>query len=311
MSVSSPQPLPAASPAPASSAFFVEGPHGRLALTRWGDPQAPVVVLVHGYPDNRLKWGPVAAYLADRYQVIAYDVRGAGDSFKPRRKQDYRLEHLTADFRAVLQAVSPNQPVHLVAHDWGSVQSWEFVTDPSLQGRIASFTSCSGPCLDHFGHWLRDQLRHPTPTRLGRLSLQALKSWYVYLFHLPWVPEALWRGAIGPNWPRLMRLLERTEVAPRPSQTADGVHGIGLYRANVLPRLLRPGARHAHAPVQVLVPTKDRFVSPWLSENLGRWAPQLQRTEIPAGHWVTLQQPELFARHVRRFIDGVGQPSAR
>lgn len=294
-----------------ASHFIVHGPHGPLAVQRWGHAAKPVVILVHGYPDNRSKWAPVARLLSAHYQVIAYDVRGAGDSFKPTRRADYRLEHLTADFKAVLQAVSPNRPVHLVAHDWGSVQSWEFVTEPSLKGRIASFTSCSGPCLDHFGHWLRDSLKRPTPTNLGRVTLQMLKSWYVYLLQLPLLPEALWRSVIGPNWPGLMRVLEATHIEPRASQTSDGVHGVGLYRANVFQRMLRPRQRHAHAPVQVLVPTKDHFVSPWLSENLARWAPQLRRTEIPAGHWVTLKQPELFAQHVRAFIDAIPIPAAR
>jgi pimeloyl-ACP methyl ester carboxylesterase len=296
-------------PTKSSSHFVVHGPHGPLAVQRWGDPSQPVVILVHGYPDNRSKWEPVARELSQRYQVIAYDVRGAGDSFKPTRRQDYRLEHLTADFQAVLQAVSPKRPVHLVAHDWGSVQSWEFVTDPALKGRIASFTSCSGPCLDHFGFWLRDSLKRPTPRNLGRVGLQMIKSWYVYMFQLPLVPEALWRTVVGPAWPGLMRVLEKTEVKPRPTQTSDGVHGVGLYRANVFQRMMRPRERYAHAPVQVLVPTQDHFVSPWLSENLSRWVPQLRRTEIPAGHWVTLKQPELFARHVRQFIDAI--PIAR
>jgi pimeloyl-ACP methyl ester carboxylesterase len=294
-----------------SSTFDVHGPHGPLRVQRWGDPAAPVVVLVHGYPDNRSKWEPVARKLSRAYQVVAYDVRGAGDSFKPTRRADYRLEHLTADFKAVINAVSPYRPVHLVSHDWGSVQGWEFVTEPTLKGRIASFTSCSGPCLDHFGHWLRDSLKHPTPRNLWRVTIQMVKSWYVYMFQLPWLPEALWRVAVGPNWPRLMRALEGTEIEPRPSQTSDGIHGVGLYRANVFQRMLRPRERIAHAPVQVLVPTKDHFVSPWLSENLSRWVPQLTRHEIPAGHWVTVKQPDLFAQHVRSFIDAIPTASAR
>lgn len=293
-----------------SSSFEVRGPHGALRVQRWGRTDAPVVVLVHGYPDNRSKWEPVAQALCDRYQVIAYDVRGAGDSFKPTRRADYRLEHLTADFTAVIDAVSPGRPVHLVTHDWGSVQGWEFATEPALKGRIASFTSCSGPCLDHFGYWLRDSLSHPTPRNLWRVTMQMIKSWYVYMFQLPWLPEALWRTAIGPNWPRLMRVLEATEIEARPTQTQDGVHGIGLYRANVFQRMMRPRERFAPMPVQVLVPTKDHFVSPWLSENLSRWVPQLTRHEIPAGHWVTLKQPELFARHVKAFIDTVPIQSA-
>jgi len=280
----------------------VPGPEGELAVRSWGKPGKPVVLCVHGYPDNSSKWEGVAHMLAEDFHVVAYDVRGAGQSFKPRDTQAYALPRLTEDFRAVMDAVSPHAPVHLVGHDWGSVQCWEFVTDPSLKGRIASYTSCSGPCLDHVGHWMRDRLRQPSARGLGQMGLQLVKSWYVYLFHLPWVPELLWRAVFGRQWHLFMRWMERTPVEPRPGQTDDGLFGVNLYRANFLPRLLKPGLRVAHAPVQVLVPTGDHFVSPSLSEDLGRWAPVLRRREIDAGHWITLKQPELFARAVREFI---------
>jgi len=283
--------------------FFVQGPDGALAVQRWGAKDRPVIVLVHGYPDNRSKWDAVALLLSRRFQVIAYDVRGAGASIKPKRKQDYTLARLTADFTAVINAVSPTQPVHLVAHDWGSVQSWEFVTEPALKGRIASYTSCSGPCLDHVGHWMRDRLRRPTPRGLLQMGVQLIKSWYVYFFHLPFLPELLWRHVSGPHWPTLMRWLEGVHIQPRPTQADDGAFGVNLYRANFVTCLFKPRERVAHAPVQVLVATRDHFVSPALSENLGRWVPNLTRQEIDAGHWVTVQQPERFAKAVLSFID--------
>lgn len=288
---------------PPAKHFFVQAPGGRLAATSWGtpSPERPTIVLVHGYPDNRSEWDPVVPHLGDCH-VVAYDVRGAGDSFVPASKSDYRLAQLTEDFTAVINAVSPDRPVHLVAHDWGSVQGWEFVTEPALAGRIASYTSCSGPCLDHVGHWMRDKFRHPSPSGLWQMGVQSVKSWYVYFFHLPWAPEALWRGVLGKHWPGLMRLLEATEIEPRATQTQDGANGVNLYRANFLTSMVRPRERIAHAPVQLLVPTQDHFVSPALSANLGRWVPQLTRREIKAGHWITIKQPALFAGAAREFI---------
>lgn len=282
--------------------FFVQSPGGRLAAKRWGTLGKPTIVLVHGYPDNSSKWDAVARLLADDFDVVAYDVRGAGDSFVPAKVADYQLAHLTADFTAVIDAVSPDRPVHLVAHDWGSVQSWEFATEPALKGRIASYTSCSGPSLDHVGFWLRDRLRHPSLSGLGQLSLQGLKSWYVYFFQLPWLPEALWRGVLGRHWPSLMRALEGTHIEPRASQTEDGANGVNLYRANIFQRFTRPRERHAHAPVQLLVATKDHFVSPALTSDLERWVPDLTRREVKAGHWITIKHPDLFATAVREFI---------
>jgi pimeloyl-ACP methyl ester carboxylesterase len=280
----------------------IPGPDGVLALRQWGRPGQPLILMLHGYPDHSGTWDAIAPLLADAFHVVAYDVRGAGDSFIPQRQTDYTLARLTADFRAVIDTVSPTQPVHLVAHDWGSLQGWEFVTAPRLAGRIASYTSCSGPCLDHVGHWLHERLARPTPRHLAQFARQSLKSWYIAFFHLPLLPQLMWRALLGPQWPRLMRWLERAPVPAHASQTRDGIHGIQLYRANMLPRLLRPRERVAHAPVHLIVPLHDRFVSPLLSADLSRWVSDLSRREVAAGHWITAQQPALFAGQVRGFV---------
>ena len=82
------------------------------------------MVLVHGYPDSKEVWSEVAARLADRFHVVLYDVRGHGRSTAPQPlRGGFTLEKLTDDFLAVADAVSPDRPVHLVGHDWGSVQA--------------------------------------------------------------------------------------------------------------------------------------------------------------------------------------------
>lgn len=304
-------PMNTPAPTPTRS-FTVRGPDGDLAVTTWGAPHLPVIVFVHGYPDNQTKWNDVARHLCKGYHVVTYDVRGCGRSFTPpATRASYKLERLCADFTAVINAVSPNRAVHMVAHDWGSIQAWEFATEPALKGRIASYTSVSGPCLDHVGHWMRDRLKRPTPGNLFQFVKQLFKSWYIYFFHLPWVPEALWRGVVGRNWHVILRLLENTHAKPREAQARDGANGVWLYRANMLPRLFGPRARHAQAPVQVLVPVQDNYVNPSLSENLTPWVPRLWRREVQAGHWLTLKHPEMFASLVREFIEHIdGAPES-
>jgi pimeloyl-ACP methyl ester carboxylesterase len=306
------QPATSAPTHAASRQFMVRGPDGELAVTTWGDARSPVVVLVHGYPDNSSKWEDVAQQLCADFCVVAYDVRGAGRSFTPQGgTRAYTLERLCADFQAVLTAVSPDRAVHLVAHDWGSIQAWEFATEPALAGRLLSYTTASGPCLDHVGHWVRDRLRRPTPGNLWQVAKQLLKSWYIYLFHLPWLPEAVWHGVLGRRWHHVLRLLESTNVPPRDGQARDGANGVGLYRANILPRLLGPRERHAHAPVQVLALMQDNYVNLALTEHLGRWAPELWRREVQGGHWLSLKSPALFAGLVREFVSHIeGAPAS-
>ncbi len=229
---------------------------------RAGDASNPTVVLVHGYPDSKEVWSEVASRLTDRFHVVLYDVRGHGRSTAPQPlRGGFTLEKLTDDFLAVADAVSPDRPVHLVGHDWGSVQSWEFVTVERTRGRIASFTSMSGPSLDHFGHWINKRLTRPTPRRVGQLLSQGAKSWYVYLLHTPVLPELAWRGPLGTRWPKI---LERVEKVPRgdyptSSLRTDAAHGAWLYRDNVRPRLRRPRPdAYAHAPVQLVTPLGTR-----------------------------------------------------
>ena len=79
----------------------------RLAVYEYGDPSAPVLVCVHGYPDNAALWEPVATKLSEHFRVITYDVRGAGESDHPRGRAAYKLDRLEEDFAAVLDDVAP------------------------------------------------------------------------------------------------------------------------------------------------------------------------------------------------------------
>ncbi|MFI2225401.1 SDR family oxidoreductase [Streptomyces fradiae] len=277
-----------------------------LCVAELGDPGRPTVVLVHGYPDSKEVWSEVAARLADRFHLVLYDVRGHGRSTAPvPLRGGFTLEKLTDDFLAVADAVSPDRPVHLVGHDWGSVQGWEFATVRRTEGRIASFTSLSGPSLDHFGHWITERLRRPTPRRAAQVLGQGARSWYVYALHTPVLPELAWRGPLGRRWPALLRRAEKVsgEGYPTGSLPSDAARGAWLYRDNVRSRMLRPRPdAYAHVPVQLITPTGDAFLSERLYDDLDRWAPRLVRRSLPAKHWVPRTRPDQLAAWIAEFV---------
>ncbi|MDH4556695.1 SDR family oxidoreductase [Pseudomonas sp. BN417] len=282
----------------------VKGDGVELAAYRWGNAAGPTLLLVHGYPDSHEVWLPLVRELAADYQIVAYDVRGAGASDIPRKTRDYRLEKLANDLEAVIKAASPERPVHLVAHDWGSIQSWEAVTEPRIQPLLASYTTVSGPCLDHVGHWMRARLKEKRPRALGRVLGQLLSSWYIAFFHTPLLPELLWHSGLARAWPTLLRRVEGVRQAqPNPTQAADGQHGVKLYRANFIKSLFRPRERPTQVPVQLIVPTRDRFVRPQLFQQLDHWAPRLWRREVAAGHWQLLAEPQRLAGWIREFVE--------
>lgn len=277
-----------------------------LAVFADGDPGKPVLLLVHGYPDTHRVWDVVSQELAADFRVVRYDVRGAGRSGSPAGLDGYRLAQLADDLFAVADAVSPGQPVHLAGHDWGSIQAWEAVTDERAAGRIASFTTISGPCLDHAGFWFRRRLARPTPRNLAQLAGQCCRSWYIAMFHLPLLGPLGWRHAMGPRWGWYLRTFEGVPASagvPEPTLADDAVRGISLYRANMGPRARRPRPRHAQCPVQVITPARDRYVTPALAaQDLGQWAPRLTRQSLDATHWSALtRHGPALARMIAQF----------
>ncbi|GDY29568.1 alpha/beta fold hydrolase [Gandjariella thermophila] len=285
---------------------LVTGDGVRLLVREHGDRAHPTVVCLHGYPDHSSLWDGVVAALADRFHVVTYDVRGTGGSDKPRGRAAYRLDRLERDFAAVLDAVSPTEPVHLLAHDWGSVQGWHFVTGQRLRDRIATFSSISGPCLDHVGYFVRSRLR-PDAAALAELGRQLGKSWYVFFFQLPLLPELFWRSGAGTA---LLAALERSgdgsATPPGQRSPADYLNGLQLYRANIPRRLSGPQQRGVDLPVQVIAPTNDLFVSVPMQTDIRRWASNLTVRTVRGGHWLPRSQPELVARLAAEHIDATG-----
>ena len=246
-------------------------------------PAHPTLVLVHGYPDTKSVWEPVMQRLATRFHVVAYDVRGAGGSSAPRARAAYHVDRLADDFDAVCRAVAPDRSVHLVGHDWGGIQGWEFVTDPRFAGRVASFTTIAGPALSHALRANRSAIRRRHPLRaLDRVR----RSWYIVPLCVPGGPTLMWRVALGGGrWRRWLSVVERLPVDdayPAETVSADGCHGANLYRANIPHRVIRRNPlAPAHAPVQLVIPARDRFISASYYDAAADVAPGLRRCEVP------------------------------
>ncbi|MCC1497378.1 alpha/beta fold hydrolase [Alcanivorax sp. 1008] len=277
-----------------------------LLVHSWGDPGNTPLLLVHGYPDNHRVWQPVAERLADRFYVIAYDVRGAGGSDVPVKLSDYRMEQLSRDLLAVVDALIPGRQFHLAGHDWGSIQSWESVTTEPLKSRILSFTTISGPSLDHMGYWMRKRFTSLSWREQRKALRQLVSSWYIMFFQLPVIPPLSWRLGLGKWWPTYLEKREGVcEAAVNPTQAKDGQYGVNLYRANFQSKLLNPQPRYAAAPVQLIVPTGDNYVGTQLFEDLHEWVPQLYRRDIDANHWVPLSHADIIARWIAEFAEAV------
>ncbi len=276
-----------------------------LAVFERGEstPDRPTVVMVHGWPDSHEVWDLVADRLhagsegEAGFHVVTFDVRGVGESTPAMVHKPYALDKMAADIGAVIDAVSPGRPVHLVGHDWGGVEGWEFVTSDAYDGKVETFTTVSGPNLDHLGHLMRSSVKASL--------VQGPKSLYTLVLSIPVVRTAMWRLGMARAFRRWLRVTEG--ITPDSGYPGRGLarHAIAavpLYRTNIFGRMRRPEIRPARVPVHQLVATKDNYVSATVLAESAAWVDDFTRTEIEAGHWSPRTHPDDVARHITEYF---------
>jgi pimeloyl-ACP methyl ester carboxylesterase len=279
-----------------------------LAVRRYTeiDPLRPTILAIHGWPDNHRLWDPVAEELSRRqYNVVAFDVRGAGESSCPTKRSGYKFDQLVADIGAVIDSLGVDR-VHLLAHDWGSIQAWAAITDESVMDRVASLTSISGPHLAYARAFLRSAR---SARSLAQVVRQLLASAYIAFFLCPGLPELAFRSRVGVLVVALAERIGGSGTRGRrpkaPRSIGDYLNGLNLYRANMPASLLTRGSDlpKTNVAVRVLVPRWDLFVTPALQRFTGAIPAGSDVVSIDGGHWVVTSHPEVVARSTAEWVD--------
>src|SRR4051794_34874601 len=175
--------------------------HIRLHYAEAG--AGPLIVLLHGFPEFWYSWRhQLPALAAAGYRVVAPDLRGYNLSGKPRSVRAYRLRELAHDVAALIRYCGSERAV-VVGHDWGGGVAWGVaMRHPALLSRLV-ILNCPHPVA------LQRALR--TPQQLRR-------SWYIFFFQLPWLPEASLRAG---DFAGLRRLLRTAPLRPDAFTDAD------------------------------------------------------------------------------------------
>ncbi|WP_433660440.1 SDR family oxidoreductase [Nocardia sp. CA-128927] len=287
-----------------------------IAVYEQGNPDGPTVLLLHGWPDSHHLWDNVVPELTERFRVLSVDNRGHGASTNPPGNSAISTTTLAADYVAVIEALGNGEPAHVLAHDWGSIATWEIVCSPEAERLIASFTSVSGPSIAHVSKWARARLARPTPRNIA-LPLAQLGSFaYSTFLALPGLPKAaikvgmseqLWRSG-----------LSAAEGAPpeqihlAPTFKQDMANGLRIYRSTWAANPLRARDQFTTVPTQIIIGTRDPAVRQSSYADEDKWADQVWLRVVKGGHWLPFSHPQLLASATVELIDAVtGTPPAR
>ena len=299
---------------------FVDSADGvRIAVYEEGNPEGPTVVLVHGWPDSHVLWDGVVPLLAQRFRIIRYDNRGVGLSSAPKPVSAYAMARYADDFAAVIGELSPGQPVHVLAHDWGSVGTWEYLSRPGAGDRVATFTSVSGPAQDQLVKFIFGGLGQPwRPRRFARSLSQALRLTYMAFFSIPVLAPLLLRLAFRSAAVRrnVVDNIPVEQIRHSDNVASDAANSVKVYPANYWrsysSQFRRQAVHIVDVPVQLIVNTGDKFVRPHGYDETSRWVPRLWRRDIRAGHFSPMSHPQVMAAAVQEFADlAEGKPASR
>lgn len=261
----------------------------------WGPEGAPLVVLLHGFPETGDAWkGLAGALAAEGWRVVAPDQRGYGRSDKPEGLRAYALDVLADDVLHLCSALG-HARFAVVGHDWGGVVAWHLAARDARRVRAACILNAPHP-----GSLPGFTLMHP---------MQLLRSTYVGLFQMPGVPEWLLGARDHALLQRLLTASSRPGAfdpallaAYGQAWRADGALTgmLNWYRA--LP-WSRPLMSPIEVPVQVIWGDRDIALDAGLAEAGLRFCRQGASVHLPqASHWLHHEEPERVAALTLEFL---------
>ena len=305
------------SPAPVSHGFswqpdpasgitqrFVSGNGITFELAECGNTHSTRLALcLHGFPELNYSWRAQMPLLAARgWRVWAPNLRGYGASSKPKGLRAYGLDQLMADVAALIDA-SGAKEVMLVAHDWGAIIAWHFAIVKVRP--LTRLVIMNGP--------------HPlVAAREIRHWRQLRRSWYIFFFQLPWLPERLNTMKGGAAIKRAFRNMafDKSRFPPEVLQIyADAMlrpgaatATINYYRALIrTPHYRSVGDGRVDIPTLMIWGERDTALNIRCTEGTDQWVPQLELHRLAnASHWVQQDAPEEVNAIIADWLDRHG-----
>ncbi len=266
--------------------------------------EGPLVVLLHGFPEFWYGWrSQIPALAAAGFRVVAPDMRGYNLSSRPAGVAAYDIERLAGDVRDLIRERGADR-AFLAGHDWGAAVAWATAGfHPDVVERLAI-------------------LNVPHPRRMVRAlrrPRQLRRSWYMFFFQLPWLPE---RAAAARDWRALRRALDDAErpgaFTPQDveryveawSQPGAVTAMLNYYRSALrqLPWRAVRRIRPVTAPTRVIWGEVDSVLGPELADPGRADVPNLERVILVPGasHWVQHDEPDRVAELLIEFFQGPG-----
>jgi pimeloyl-ACP methyl ester carboxylesterase len=267
-------------------------------VTDAGSEGDPVVILLHGFPEDRSSWtGVIPALTGAGFRVLAPDLRGYSPAARPRARRAYALGESAADVLALADAAGARQ-VHVVGHDWGAALAWYLAA--RHPDRVRTVAALSVPHTEAF---LRAMVR----------GSQLPHSWYMLFFQIPWLPERLLALGRGRAMERILvrRGLpaeDASRYARKARDRAALTGAVNWYRGIPFGLGSRLGA--VRVPTLFVWSDGDVAITRAAAEACGRYVTGPYRYQVLEGrsHWLPEEDPAAVSGLLLEHIGAHGNP---
>lgn len=263
------------------------GPIG-LETRHAGPVDGEVVVMLHGFPECWNTWRHQIPVLAEAgYRVYAPNMRGYGLSSKPDEIDDYHVDKLIQDVDAI-RRLSGAKKIHLVGHDWGAVVAWWYALNKPEH--LASLSILNVP---HPAAFLKVLKSKPA---------QLLKSWYIFYFQIPYLPELtvpfnkffFFRNVLNRTSNRgSYDKSDFTELQKHWSIPGSLKAMINYYRSAIRSQPKPPNGNTVDTPTQILWGENDLALTLEMAHLSEKYLTNGTLTTYPdATHWLAHDKPD-------------------
>ncbi len=269
----------------------------RLHAKAAGPNDGPLVVLLHGFPEFWYGWRKQIEPLANAgFRVIVPDQRGYNLSSKPKDVSPYAIAELVSDVIAIADQMG-QQKIYLAGHDWGAAVAWS--TALLYPERIAKLVILNVP--------------HPSVMRRYVFTRfrQALRSWYMFFFQLPWLPETVLsardfhmgtRALLRSSRPGTFSADDLAQYRTAWSQPGALTGMINWYRAAFRHRVTFPD-NMVRVPTRILWGERDQFLLAEMARESLRYCTNAELyTFADATHWLQHEESAVVCDHLIRFF---------
>lgn len=264
-----------------------------------GQGQGKLMLFLHGFPEFWYSWRHQLSEFGRDHHAVAIDLRGYNDSDKPSSLDAYRMEEFLKDIDGVITGLGYENCI-LVAHDWGGAIAWVFAY--RYPHRVEKLITLNIP--------------HPTKFARGLLTpRQLLKSWYIFFFQLPVLPE---RWLSENHYDRLAKIMSAMAIdksafssedleAYKNAASKPGALTamINYYRGifGKFPLDIQFPKEKLSIPTLMIWGEKDTALGKELTYGTEEYVRDLTIKYIPnCSHWVQQEKPELVNQYIREFI---------